>query len=95
MKTATFTLLVACATATTATIPASASVDAPAPTKLRPVPIEIAPAPAPALVPVERVAQNHPEVERLIERLKSQSDDGTLNAQDHLRIRILRKRLAS
>ena len=93
MKTATFTLLVACATAMTATIPASASVDAPAPTELRPVPIEIAP--APALVPVERVAQNHPEVERLIERLESQSDDGTLNAQDHLRIRMLRKRLAS
>ena len=93
MKTATFTLLVACATAMTATIPASASVDAPVSTELRPVPIEIAP--APALVPVERVAQNHPEVERLIERLESQSDDGTLNAQDHLRIRMLRKRLAS
>ena len=93
MKTAAFTLLVAYATAMTATIPASTSVDAPAPTELRPVPIKIAP--APALVPVERVAQNHPEVERLIERLESQSDDGTLNAQDQLRIRMLRKHLAS
>ena len=67
------------------------------PNPLRTVPIEIAP--LPALVPIERTARNdtgsHPEVDRLIERLRSQSDDGTLNSQDYLRIRMLRKRLAS
>lgn len=37
----------------------------------------------------------HPEVDRLIERLERQSDDGTLNSHDMLRVRMLRRRLAS
>ncbi len=40
-------------------------------------------------------AENHPEVDRLMERLERQSDDGTLNSDDMRRIRMLRKRLAS
>lgn len=54
---------------------------------------------APDLITIDpiatKTAQNHPEVDRLIERLERQSDDGTLNSHDLLRIRMLRKRLAS
>ena len=50
---------------------------------------------APGLVGVERTAQYSPEVERLIDRLKSQSDDGTLNSQDLLRIQRLHRRTMS
>ena len=50
---------------------------------------------APGLVGVKRTAQYSPEVERLIDRLKRQSDDGTLNSQDFLRIQRLHRRTMS